>query len=267
MLASCLYGNLPLAEVLPEVRKTGATTIDLWPKVHGTQREELDALGPERFAELLQQHGVRLGGSSRFDLGGARIGPEIDLVSKCGGRMIVVGGNGNYRLTGAALKAEVRAFVEKVKPNAARAVGQGVTIAIENHEKTIIETPDSIRWLADFLEPGMGIALAPYHLPQDAEMMAGLIRELGPRLALFYAWQHGQGCDRPMPKADEMQQLPGRGTLPFRPLLGALRAINFTGPTEIFMHTTPRGAPILPTAAEVSAEINRARTHLGTLLT
>ena len=56
MLASSMYGNLSLAEILPEVKKTGATGIELWPKKHGTQREELDAMGVEKFAAMLQAH-------------------------------------------------------------------------------------------------------------------------------------------------------------------------------------------------------------------
>lgn len=75
------------------------------------------------------------------------------------------------------------------------------------------------------------------------------------------------GCMKPMPKDEELQQLPGRGKLDWKPLLAALKAINFTGPTEIFMHPTPRGIPILPSAAETTAEIVRAREFLDRLAT
>ena len=34
-----------LAEVLPEVSKIGASGIDLWPKVHGNQREQANEMG------------------------------------------------------------------------------------------------------------------------------------------------------------------------------------------------------------------------------
>ena len=71
---------------------------------------------------------------------------------------------------------------------------------------------------------------------------------------------------KPMPKEEEIQQMPGRGALDWKPLLTALKSINFTGPTEIFMHPTPRGIPILETAEKVTAEINRARAHLEDLL-
>jgi sugar phosphate isomerase/epimerase len=60
--------------------------------------------------------------------------------------------------------------------------------------------------------------------------------------------------------------MPGRGKLDWKPLLQALKAINFNGPTEIFMHPTPRGIPILPTAAETTAEIVRAKNYLDNLI-
>jgi sugar phosphate isomerase/epimerase len=266
MLASSMYGNLPLAEILPEVIKSGATSIDLWPKKHGTQREEIDEIGHEKFAAMLQQFGVTLGCITRYDLGPFRLDQEIDVAKKLGATIIVTGGSGNFRLTGDALKGEVKAFVEKLKPTAAKAAENGMVIAIENHGNNLIDSPDSLRWLAEAAGPGVGIALAPYHLPQDPAMLAALIRDIGPKLALFYAWEHGLGCTKPMPKDEELQQMPGRGKLDFKPLLGALAAIRFAGPTEIFMHPTPRGIPILETAEKVTAEINRARSHLEGLL-
>jgi len=61
LLGSCLYGYADSATIAAEVRKTGATAIDLWPKVHGNQREQLDEMGEFAFAELLDQHDIRLG--------------------------------------------------------------------------------------------------------------------------------------------------------------------------------------------------------------
>lgn len=266
MLASSMYGNLPLAEILPEVKRSGATSIDLWPKKHGTQREEIDAIGHDKFAGMLRQHGVSLGCITRYDLGPFRLDGEIAIAKKLGATILVTGGAGNYKLTGEALKAEVRSFVDKLKPTTAQAAEQGLVIAIENHGNNLIDSPDSLRWFAELTGPGAGIALAPYHLPQDPAMLAALIRDLGPKLALFYAWEHGLGCTKPMPKDEELQQMPGRGKLDFKPLLAALAEIRFAGPTEIFMHPTSRGIPILETAEKVTAEINRARAHLDGLL-
>jgi hypothetical protein len=109
--------------------------------------------------------------------------------------------------------------------------------------------------------------LAPYHLPQREALIQDLIRSLGADgIALFYAWQHGQGCTEKLPKEQELLQMPGRGPLDFVPLLGALREINYGGWTEIFMHPVPRGIPILNTTAEVTEEICRARDYLQACL-
>ena len=269
MLASSMYGSLPLAEILPEVKKTGATAIELWPKKHGTQREELDAIGHEKFASMLKEHGLGFGGTTRYDLGPFKLAQEIALVKKLGGSFIVVGGSGDWKgLSADQLKANVKAFVEKMKPHAALAAESGVTIGIENHINNLIDTPDSLRWLADDIRdlPGIGIALAPYHLPQDTKLLSDLIRHIDRKMTLFYAWEHGKGCMKPMPKEEELQQMPGRGPLDWKPLLQALKAIQFTGPTEIFMHPTPRGIPIMPTAAESTAEIVRAENHLDAIV-
>lgn len=268
MLASSMYGSLPLAEILPEVKKTGATAIELWPKKHGTQREEIDAIGHDKFAATLKEHGLTFGGTTRYDLGPFRLTEEIAIVKKLGGTFIVAGGAGDYKVSPEQLKLNVKAFVEKMKPHAALAAQNGITLGIENHVNNLIDTPDSLRWLADEIRsiPGIGIALAPYHLPQEEKLLFDLITHIDQKMTLFYAWEHGMGCSKPMPKEEELQQMPGRGKLDWKPLLQSLKATGFTGPTEIFMHPTPRGIPILPTAAETTAEIVRAKQHLDSLI-
>lgn len=266
ILESAMYGNLPLATILPEVKKAGATSIDLWPRKHGTQREEVDAIGHDKFAEMLREHGVTLGCFTRYDLGPFKLSEEIDVAKKFGTPLIVTGGAGNYNVPADQLKAQVKDFVEQLKPHAAKAAENGVTLAIENHGNNLIDSPDSLRWLVEMWVPGMGIALAPYHLPQDPALIAQLIRDIGPKLSLFYGWEFGMGCHKPMPKEDELKQMPGRGTLDYKPIIAALAAINFAGPTEIMMHPTPRGFPILESAEKVTAEINRSREHLDGLV-
>jgi len=61
ILASSLYGKTKVAEILPEVKKVGAQEIDLWPMVHGNQREQVEEMGHERFTRLLENHRVKLG--------------------------------------------------------------------------------------------------------------------------------------------------------------------------------------------------------------
>jgi len=267
LLGSCLYGYMDLATILPEVAKAGAAALDIWPKVHGNQREQLDEMGEKRFAALLQQHRVPLGCITQYKLGPFSLQDEMRLAQRLGCKTMVTGAKGPKDLTGEALKAAVKTFVEAMKPHLDVAAETGITVAIENHGKSLIESPDSLKWLAEFRpSKHLGVALAPYHLPQDATLLADLIRSLGDSLSVFYAWQHGMGCMTQMPKEEELKQMPGRGTLDFAPLLAALRDIRYPGWTEIFMHATPRGTPILDTAEAITAEVNRARAHLDSAL-
>ena len=266
ILASCMYGTLPLAEIVPEVKKIGSERIDIWPRVHGNQREQVESMGNAAFATLLGTHGVGLGVSTRFDLGPFGLAEEMAFAQEFGASLIVTGSEGPKDLTGEELRAAVANFAEGLKPHIAAAEKHSITISIENHGSALIESPDSMRWLIEFTDsPHLGIALAPYHLPDDAALVAQLIEDLGQGLALFYAWQHGMGCHEKLPKEQELMQMPGRGTLNFAPILSALKKINYTGWTEIFMHPVPRGIPILDTSADVTYEINRARHYLDKL--
>jgi sugar phosphate isomerase/epimerase len=263
VLGSAMYGNLPLATVIEEAPKTDAQYLDVWPRKWGTQREQMDEMGHEKVAELLAKNNVKLAVSTRYDLGAFKLLDEIPIVKKFGGSVIVVGGSGPAHLKGAELKKAVGEFVEKLKPTIAKAAENGITIAIENHANSLIEEADSLRWLIEFdKSEGLGVELAPYHLPQDPAFLASLIKDLGNRMKMFCAWQFGMGCMKPMPKEEELMQLPGKGKLDFTPLIKALKDIKYTGFTEIFMHPTPRGIPIMPTADETTAEINNARAYL-----
>jgi len=263
ILGSCMYGYTELAEILPEVNKIGAKAIDIWPKVHGNQREQLSQMGEEKFAALLKQHGVSLGCITQYKLGPFGLQKEMRLAQRLGCSTIVCGGKGPKGLKGAELKAAVAKFIEQMKPHLEVAEETGVTIAIENHGNNLNESPDSLKWLKE-LRPSkhLAIAFAPYHLPQEEGLLSDLIVELGDAIEMFYAWQHGMGCTKKLPKEQELLQMPGRGTLDFAPLLAALKTIQYSGWTEIFMHPVPRGIPILDSTAEVTAEINRSRTYL-----
>lgn len=267
ILASSLYGYLYLGEILPEVARSGASAIDIWPKNHGNQREQWHDIGDDLFRAMLDRHQVALGCITQYKLGPFALQEEMRLARRFGCQTIVTSGVGPKGLRGAAQRAAVADFIEQMKPHLAVAEETGVTIAIENHSGNLFESADALRTLVE-LRPSrhLAVALAPYHLPQDERLLADLIRDLGPAIAMFYAWQHGDGCMTKLPKEQELLQLPGRGPLEFTPLLQALAEIRYQGWTEIFMHPVPRGIPILETAPEVTAEINRSRDYLSARL-
>lgn len=268
IVASTMYGRMELSEILPEVRRAGAEHIDIWPEGHANQREQIEEMGHQKFAAMLKQYHVKLGILTRYDLGPFNLEDEIRVVKGFGGSMVVCGSRGLANLKSDALKAEVRKFIEKMKPQVAAAEQAGITIGIENHGNSLICSPDSMRWFAELnTSRHIGIALAPYHLPQKPALIARLIRDLDKSLVHFYAWQYGMGCHEKLPKEQELLQLPGRGKLDFVPIISALMKINYRRWTEVFMHPVPRGIPILQTVAQVTAEINRSRSYLENCLT
>jgi sugar phosphate isomerase/epimerase len=263
IVGSSLYGRMALEDVLSEVRSTGAKHIDIWPEHHANHREQIEKMGHEQFVEMLKQYQVELGILTHYDLGPFDLQAEMRVAKKLGGSMIICGSRGPGNIKGQTLKAAVREFIEKMKPHILAAEEMGITIGIENHANSLIDSSDAIRWLAEFTPcRHLGIALAPYHLPQDPLLIAKCITDVGNRLVHFYAWQYGKGCHKKLPKQQELMQLPGRCEMDFMPIIAALKKINYDGWTEVFMHPVPRGISILPTAAEVTSEINNARNYL-----
>ncbi|MGI9240038.1 MAG: sugar phosphate isomerase/epimerase family protein [Verrucomicrobiales bacterium] len=268
VLASALYGDLPLGEILPEVAKSGSLGLDIWGKPHGTQREELDRLGVDAFAEQLSEHETKCLVSSRYPLGPFGLQAEMPILQRLGGKVLVCGATGPKDPRGDAARSAVKGFLEKIQGHADAAGEHGLTIAIENHSGQILSHPDSIRYFAEFnRHPALGIAFAPHHLHADLGEIPGLIKELGRRnLPFIYFQEYGIGAHKKVEKKVELAQLPGRGTLDYVPILQALRDIDFAGLAEIFMHPTPRGVPILGSASDITGAVNESRKFIDRCL-
>ena len=131
VLSSAMYGYVPLAEILPEVAKTGSESIDIWCKVHGDQREQAAALGDEAFAALLKRHGVKLGVSTRYPLGPFKLQEEMGWVKRHGGATIVCGSTGPRNPSGAAAQASIAKFLEDMKPHAAQVAADGLSVRLK----------------------------------------------------------------------------------------------------------------------------------------
>ena len=265
-----MYGTLPLSLILNEAKKLNIDHIDIWPRIHGNQREQIDQMGLDNFSKLLNVKNVKLGSITRYDLGPFKLQNEMKVCSKLGGNLLICAGKGPKGLSGAKLKSSIKSFSEKMRPHVLAAEEKGIKIGIENHSGNLINSPDSLKWLLELLpSKNIGISLAPYHLEtigQTNEKIAQLINTIGDRLFMFYAWQYGMGCMKKLPKEQELLQMPGRGKLDFNPIIQSLKDMNYSGYTSIFMHPVPRGTPILPTAKETTNEIIRAKKHLDDFL-
>ena len=266
VLSTNQYGTLPIADIVPQVHPGGCVGLDIWAGRWGNQREQIDALGHERFAAMLSASGVKVSCYTCMDPGFIKSEPHMRAMVKFGGNMIVAGfpggGPGAKDLRGDELRRGIRASAEKLKPIIAVAGELGVKLAIENHLNGLLEPPESLNMLVDAIpEKHVGVAFAPFHLPQDPALLARLVADLGERLFYYYAWQYGDGSGDLAPSRQK-RQLPGVGPLDFKPMLAALKRNRFDGLTSIFMHPTPRGSPLHSTVKEVTAELNRARAFL-----
>ena len=262
LLASCMYGYAALDMILPELTELGIQHIDLWPKVHGSQREELTKLGEDTFREMVDEHSVSLGCISQYKLGPFKLREEIQLAKRLECPYIVTSAQGDKTKP---RKDAIQEFAQRMEPEFQLAADAGVTLLVENHGSSILDSLDAIRWLIDACPKqgqGFGFALAPAHLEQNPEVISDLILETKEHLKLFYAWQYGNGFRAKMDHEKEMLQMPGRGPLDFGPPMRSLAEIDFQGFIEVMMHPTPRGVPIEPTVKGVTEAIRQSHIYL-----
>ena len=59
ILSSAMYGYMPLESILPQVSLTGSEAIDVWCKVHGNQREQIDKMSHSVAKDLLAKNKVK----------------------------------------------------------------------------------------------------------------------------------------------------------------------------------------------------------------
>ena len=229
-------------------------------------------MGDDAFQALLKKHDTTMAISTCYPLGPFGRDEEMAWVKKNGGNMTVCATKsmGEKDPSGAEARRQVRAFFEKLQPHLEVAREHGVMMAFENHGNAMLHHPDSLRYFAELNpDPGhIGIAFAPHHLQSFGdEAVAPLIRELGnEHIPFIYFQEYGIGSKETVAKEIELEQLPGRGTLDYVPIVKALKDIEFTGVAEIFMHPTPRGVPMLPTAGEITREVNRSRAYIDDCL-
>jgi sugar phosphate isomerase/epimerase len=217
------------------------------------------------FAALLEKNHTKLGVSTRYPLGPMKLQEEMAWLKKLGGKIVLCGSSGSKNPEGAEAKAALQKFMGDMKPHVAKAEDLGVKIAIENHANTALYHPDSLRYFAEFnRSPALGVALAFHHLHDWQDQIPALIRDLGAaQLPFIYFQEYSEGISKKVAKEIEMQQMPGfGGTLDYRLVVKALRDIRFAGVVSLFMHPTPRGMPILPTAGEITAAVNKSRAYV-----
>ena len=69
--------------VLAEVKKAGCEIVDIWRKIHATQREQIEEMGDDAFQELLKKHDVGLSVSTCYPHGAFQQDDQMRC-SSCG---------------------------------------------------------------------------------------------------------------------------------------------------------------------------------------
>ena len=270
ILSSAMYGYMPLESILPQVTLTGSEAIDVWCKVHGNQREQIDKMGHNVAKNLLAKHKVKAAVFTRYPLGPFGLVDEMRKIHKnFDAEIIVCGTTGPSEVKGKEAKKVVSEFLEKMKPHVSVAEELGMTIAVENHSRQFLYHPDSLQYFAELnSSKNLGVALAPHHLHRFQDQIPAIIRDLGnANIPFMYFQEHSDGMYKKTSKEIEMRQMPGfGGGLDYKPILRALKDIKYDGYCEIFMHPVPRGIPILPTIEEISKAISKSREYIESSL-
>jgi sugar phosphate isomerase/epimerase len=229
--SSVQFSSVSVEKSCEQIAGLGFEAVDFWnSRYHCPHLDEIEKrLGPEGLKELLARHKLKLCAFSYL--------PDYrryaELLGKAGGGLAICGTPaGKVRnLTG-----EMKAFLEKLKPEIELAEKNNTRIAVENHAGNLLNDLDSFKALVDLnRNPRLGIALAPFHLQALGASVEKAIEISGEQLFFFYAWQQADLKKDP----NVLKQLPGIGPTDFTPWLAALGKIDYRGYVNPFMHGHP----------------------------
>lgn len=241
--SSIHFKSLSIEEACRRIAQLGFEAIDIWSAHAGCPHldDVQTRLGAEGLLKLLANHRLKLCAFSVYKGGYPRY---AELLGKVGGGVAVRGSEGPCEPK--ELTSRMKAFLEKLKPEAELAEKHDSFVAIENHGHALLDSVDSLKAFADLnRNRRLGIALAPYHIQGRGESVEEAIAAVGNQLFFFYAWQREKGT----------AQLPGIGPADCTPWLAALAKIGYSRYVNPFMHHEPE-----PDA--MSAALAKSRDYL-----
>lgn len=222
--STVLYGRQSLDTACAELAAVGLGQIDIW---HVENWCEHLAGGVPTVRATLRRHGLELDSISAFNWPLTRLPALLEQLAELNGRALIT----------ASAKPDITVprYLEEIDPVIRHAESLGVTLAIENHSATVIDSIQSMRTLLDLeRSPALGVALSPIHLFNRSESTAEAIQALGHRVALCYAWDWGaKGLAN---WKDPTRQFLGTGNIDHRPIFEALHATGHRYPVQLFAH-------------------------------
>jgi sugar phosphate isomerase/epimerase len=227
--SSVMFAEQPFEVACASIAQVGLREVDIWSIRGWCEHIPPDADEPDwgPIREALDRHSLTCHGCSLYGAPAERLRQRLPQMRALGGRVVVTGS--------ASPDVSVAAFAERIRPIADLALDLGATLAIENHGHATIDSIASMVELCDRIDhDGLGVALAPIHVHNRGEKTEDAICALGHRIALFYAWDWGPTANANW--KDPQEQIPGKGVLPFAPMLDALHATHYSRPLCIFAH-------------------------------
>lgn len=218
------FGSLSVEKACEQIAALGVEAVDFWAIFGCTHIQDIDQrLGAAGLKDILAKNKLKLCAFSCYGVGYPKY---AKLLGDCGGGVAIRDSRGGKK----DLVAEMKAFMESLKPQIELAEKYDSYLAIENHGEALLDSLDSFKAFVEMnRSERVGIALAPYHLQAGKISVEETIRVCGRQLLFFYAWQHQAG----------MGQLPGIGTTDFTPWLRALAEIRYSRYVNPFMHNHP----------------------------
>ena len=162
---------------------------------------------------------------------------RLDFMAEAGGRTLItlIGGLGEARrVPPQEYPGLYNRAADAFRPVAERAAEAGIQVAIEVINRYEANMLTSTREALDFLDrldhPTVGILLDTFHMNIEETSPAEAIRLSGDRLVHVHCTENDRG-------------IPGRGTVGWKDIGEALRAVRYAGPAviEVMNYATPIG--------------------------
>ena len=139
------FSSLSVEKACQRIAALGFAAVDFWHSGFGCPHlDEIEKrLGPQGLKDLLAQHKLKLYAFTCYNVGTNNTYPRFaELLGKAGGGLAVR--EARYGKV-ENLAAEMKAFLEQLKPQLELAEKYQTRIAVENHEGSLLNSKDSFR--------------------------------------------------------------------------------------------------------------------------
>lgn len=220
--ATQLFQKHGLRAAIDIISKAGYNSLDLWSTPGRAQHLDPNH-GREQFGALIQEvetHGLSIYALTAYrvhtpDEGLFRIFKYLRAAEEIGAKVLV---------TGTGVKKDQMSFEDYasyLRPLVHKATDAGIVIALENHVKGFLESPDECNELLDkFGSDYLGIAFAGLHFHAAGYEPLVALKSLGPRVKAFLAWDFKTGVPAgELDAGNAADQVPGNGQMDFTNVL------------------------------------------------